>query len=277
MYAISTTKTPANSRPTANSQAKSQKTCLSYPKYLPDGLMIARGGGRMLCRWRPVAAASQMRCRPSSVVVVVTPYQYRNQTTSSPRQTSHHYVSKNLNHDVKINIKDQVKIISLGQGIVNVLLSRPNKLNSLDIPMFEAIAEAASRLRDDTELNKDLRVVIISGEGRAFCSGLDAKGVALSGPKSSLNALLKRPSAYGGNEGIGNLAQDVCYLWRKLPVPVIAVLHGYCFGGGLQIACGADMRFSTPDCKLSIMESRWGLIPDVSHLFASASVFLFLF
>ena len=238
-------------------------------------MMITRGGGRMLCRWQPVAIASQMRCRPSSAVVV-TPYQYRNQTTtSSPPQTSQHYEPKHQN-DVKINIKDQVKIISLGQGIINVLLSRPKKLNSLDIPMFEAIAEAASRLRNDTELNKDLRVVIISGEGRAFCSGLDAKGVALSGPKSSLNALLKRPSAYGGNEGIGNLAQDVCYLWRKLPVPVIAVLHGYCFGGGLQIACGADMRFSTPDCKLSIMESRWGLIPDVSHQFTLKFVFLFL-
>jgi enoyl-CoA hydratase/carnithine racemase len=165
--------------------------------------------------------------------------------------------------DIKINIKDHVKIISLGQGIVNVLLSRPNKLNSLDIPMFEAIAEAASRLRNDRELNKDLRVVIISGEGRAFCSGLDAKGVALSGPKSSLNRLLKRPSDYGGEEGLGNLAQDVCYLWRKLPVPVIAVLHGYCFGGGLQIALGADMRFARPDTKVSIMESRWGLIPDM--------------
>lgn len=166
--------------------------------------------------------------------------------------------------NIKVNINDHVKIISLGLGILNVVLSRPNKLNSLDIPMFEAIAEAASRLRTDNELNKDLRVVIISGEGRAFCSGLDAKGVALSGPKSSLNKLLKRPSGFGGEEGLGNLVQDVSYLWRKLPVPVIAVLHGYCFGGGLQIALGADMRFATRDCKVSIMESRWGLIPDMS-------------
>ena len=167
--------------------------------------------------------------------------------------------------NIRINIKDHVKLISLGQGIINVVLSRPNKLNSLCIPMFEAIAEAASMLQNDKELNKGLRVVIISGEGRAFCSGLDAKSVALSGrPKSSLNKLLKRPSGYGGDEGLGNLAQDVSYLWRKLPVPVIAVLHGYCFGGGLQIALGADLRFATPDCKLSIMESRWGLIPDMS-------------
>lgn len=164
-----------------------------------------------------------------------------------------------------IILRDRVKIISLGQGVVHVLLFRPDKLNSLDLPMFEAIAEAASRLRDDANLKKNLRAIIISGEGRAFCTGLDAKGVALSGPSDSLRRLLERPSQFGGEGGgpKGNLAQDVCYLWRSLPVPVIAVLHGMCFGGGLQIALGADMRFSTPDCRLSIMESRWGLIPDM--------------
>lgn len=129
--------------------------------------------------------------------------------------------------------------------------------------MFEAIADAASRLKNDVELKKGLRAVILSGEGRAFCTGLDAKSVALSGPSKNLNRLLERPSPYGGEEGLGNLAQDVCYLWRVLPVPVIACLHGMCFGGGLQVALGADMRFSTPDCRLSIMESRWGLIPDM--------------
>jgi enoyl-CoA hydratase/carnithine racemase len=79
-----------------------------------------------------------------------------------------------------------------------------------------------------------------------------------------MDRLLERPSGYGaaGNE-IGNLAQDVSYLWRELPVPVIAALHGMCFGGGLQIALGADMRYSTPDCKLSIMEGKWGLVPDM--------------
>eukprot|EP00571_Detonula_confervacea_P011988 CAMPEP_0172306224 /NCGR_PEP_ID=MMETSP1058-20130122/7334_1 /TAXON_ID=83371 /ORGANISM="Detonula confervacea, Strain CCMP 353" /LENGTH=375 /DNA_ID=CAMNT_0013018033 /DNA_START=59 /DNA_END=1186 /DNA_ORIENTATION=- len=163
----------------------------------------------------------------------------------------------------EINIQDRVKIIPLGQGIVHVLLSRPDKLNSLDIPMFEAIADAASRLKNDEHLSKNLRVVIFSGEGRAFSTGLDAKSVALSGPNKSLNRLLERPSGYGGEDGLGNLAQDVSYLWRGLPVPVIACLHGMCFGGGLQVALGADMRFSTPDCRLSIMESRWGLIPDM--------------
>eukprot|EP00584_Thalassiosira_punctigera_P021021 CAMPEP_0172573586 /NCGR_PEP_ID=MMETSP1067-20121228/136266_1 /TAXON_ID=265564 ORGANISM="Thalassiosira punctigera, Strain Tpunct2005C2" /NCGR_SAMPLE_ID=MMETSP1067 /ASSEMBLY_ACC=CAM_ASM_000444 /LENGTH=226 /DNA_ID=CAMNT_0013366193 /DNA_START=363 /DNA_END=1043 /DNA_ORIENTATION=+ len=131
------------------------------------------------------------------------------------------------------------------------------------MPMFEAIANAASRLKNDTSLNKDLRVVVMSGEGRAFCTGLDAKRVALAGPSKSLERLLERPSPYGGESGLGNLAQDVCYLWRELTVPVIICLHGMCFGGGLQVALGGDMRFSTPDCRISIMESRWGLIPDM--------------
>ncbi|KAL3759896.1 hypothetical protein ACHAWU_007640 [Discostella pseudostelligera] len=184
------------------------------------------------------------------------------QTTATPKSSSS-YMPKQSSNEV-LTLHDRVKIIPLEQGIIHVLLSRPDKLNSLDIPMFEAIANAAHHLKHDTKLRKNLRAVIISGEGRAFCTGLDAKSVVLSGsPSSSLKKLLERPSAYGGENGLGNLAQDVCYLWRGLPVPVIACLHGMCFGGGLQIALGADMRFSTPDCRLSIMESRWGLIPDM--------------
>ena len=125
------------------------------------------------------------------------------------------YKLKQSSTDSKtINIKDRIKIIPLQDGIIHVVLSRPSKLNSLDLPMFNAIAEAASLLQNDTTLNKNMRVVIISGEGRAFCTGLDAKSVALSGPKSALNELLERPSPYGGKDGVGNLAQDVCYLWR---------------------------------------------------------------
>mmetsp|Transcript_5909 Transcript_5909/g.9797 ORF Transcript_5909/g.9797 Transcript_5909/m.9797 type:complete len:322 (+) Transcript_5909:3-968(+) len=162
-----------------------------------------------------------------------------------------------------INIQNRVKIIPTDDGIIHVLLSRPTKLNSLDMPMFEAIADAASRLKNDPTLNKNMRVILLSGEGRAFCTGLDAKSVTLSGPTKNLDKLLERPSEFGGEDGLGNLAQDVCYLWRGLPVPVITCLHGMCFGGGLQVALGADMRFSTPDCRFSIMESRWGLIPDM--------------
>ena len=144
-------------------------------------------------------------------------------------------------------------------GICHVVLNRPDKLNAVDMKMFEAIAQTASDLRSD----RSVRAVILRGEGRAFCTGLDVKAV-LSNPQQQLQRLLERPSGYGvpGNE-IGNLAQDVSYLWRVLPVPVICVLQGMCYGAGLQIALGADFRFATPDCKLSIMETKWGLIPDM--------------
>jgi hypothetical protein len=135
------------------------------------------------------------------------------QKISTPKSSSSSYTIKQSSDEV-LTLHDRVKIIPLGQGIVHVQLSRPEKLNSLDIPMFEAIADAACRLKNDENLKKDLRVVIISGEGRAFCTGLDAKSVVLSGPSTSLKKLLERPSAYGGENGLGNLAQDVSYLWR---------------------------------------------------------------
>ncbi|KAL7541561.1 hypothetical protein ACHAXR_012799 [Thalassiosira sp. AJA248-18] len=221
-------------------------------------------------RWKEYPRDCQLQCRHQSSSSSVKSSTAKPQSTSEiTSKKSNSSSSTTTTYTVKqsantINIHNRIKIIPLGQGIVHVLLSRPNKLNSLDMPMFEAIADAASRLKNNEELSKDLRVVIMSGEGRAFCTGLDAKSVALSGPSKSLNRLLERPSGYGGEgDGLGNLAQDVCVLWRGLNVPVIACLHGMCFGGGLQIALGADMRFSTPDCRLSIMESRWGLIPDM--------------
>jgi enoyl-CoA hydratase/carnithine racemase len=152
-------------------------------------------------------------------------------------------------------------------GICHVRLNRPDKLNACDLPMFEAIAETASRLRDD----RSLRAVVLSGNGRAFCTGLDVQSVMKDGdPRQQIKRLLARPSGYGGSgdsaadgHNIGNLAQDVSMLWRQLPVPVIACLHGMCYGAGFQIALGADFRYATPDCKLSIMEGKWGLIPDM--------------
>ena len=140
-------------------------------------------------------------------------------------------------------------------GVARVELARPSKLNALDLPMFQAIAQHDK----DLKANDKVRAVILSGQGKAFSTGLDVKSIASASPMTTLETLLDRPSGK-----ITNLVQDAGYLWRDLPVPVIAVLHGMCFGGGLQIALGADFRFSTPDCKLSIMESKWGLIPDMS-------------
>ena len=159
----------------------------------------------------------------------------------------------------------RVRVEDLGDGIKHVVLSRPSKLNSLDMNMFEAIAAAAANLHDDASV----RAVILSGEGRAFCTGLDVRSMATGGnPFKSIERLLQRPSGYARSNAeaapLGNLAQDVGYLWRNLDVPVIASLHGMCFGGGMQIALGADFRFATRDCKLSIMEAKWGMIPDMS-------------
>ena len=145
------------------------------------------------------------------------PNQITSKSESSPQRqdiekgNTTTYTIKQSTKEIII-IQDRVKIIPIEDGIVNVQLSRPSKLNSLDIPMFESIADAASRLRNDTTLSKNLRAVIISGEGRAFCTGLDAKSVALSGPSKALTRLLERPSEFGGE--VSNLAQDVCYLWR---------------------------------------------------------------
>ena len=164
--------------------------------------------------------------------------------------------SLQLNSEV---LHDRVKIDKDNQGICHVTLNRPEKLNALDMKMFKALSETGKKISND----KEVRAVILSGTGRAFCSGLDVPSIIKDGtqgnPYKLLRELLDR--ADGQN---ANLAQELGYQWRQLNVPVIACLHGMCFGGGMQIALGADFRLATPDCKLSIMETKWGLIPDMS-------------
>jgi len=137
-------------------------------------------------------------------------------------------------------------------GIAHVRLCRPEKRNGLDLPMFEGIVAAGEALKSDASV----RAVILSGEGPAFCAGLDFKAF-LSTPDAK-ERLLDRPGARAAN-----VAQQVAWVWREVPVPVIAAIHGVCFGGGLQIALGADLRYATPDAKLSVMEAQWGLVPDM--------------
>jgi enoyl-CoA hydratase/carnithine racemase len=134
-----------------------------------------------------------------------------------------------------------------------VALTRPDKHNALDPAMFDAITAAALRLRDVP----GLRAVVLHGEGKSFCSGLDFVSVASSGEGlTGLTGPLEQPSP--------NYFQRPAYEWIRLPVPVIAAIHGNCLGGGLQIALAADIRICAPDAKLSVMESKWGLIPDMS-------------
>ncbi len=137
--------------------------------------------------------------------------------------------------------------------IAFVSLNRPKKYNGLDIAMFDALVKTAKKIRK----NRDLRAAIISGEGKCFSSGLDVSGIKKN-PLMIGKLLIKPGRRYT------NLAQEVAWCWRKLPIPVIAVIHGKCYGGGLQIALGADFRFAKPDSELSVMEIKWGLIPDMT-------------
>jgi enoyl-CoA hydratase/carnithine racemase len=148
-------------------------------------------------------------------------------------------------------MQDRVTV-SFARGIADVRLNRPDKMNALDGAMFEALVETGRGLRSE----RGLRAVVLSGEGRAFCAGLDvASFMAGGGGRSLFDRSPESPA---------NLAQRAAWIWTELPVPVIAAIHGVAFGGGLQIALAADIRFVTPDARLSVMEIKWGLIPDMS-------------
>ena len=147
--------------------------------------------------------------------------------------------------------------LSLINQIAYVRLTRAEKHNALDMPMFHDIADTIATLKKQ----KNLRAVILSGDGENFCTGLDIKEI-LRSPSNGAKLLFKWLPWHS------NLAQKVSTAWRELPVPVIAVIHGRCWGGGLQIALGADFRIATPDVSLSIMEGKWGLIPDMGGTLA---------
>lgn len=140
-------------------------------------------------------------------------------------------------------------------GIAQVRLTRPDKLNALTLQTLDELVATANELRKD----KTLRAVVLAGEGDSFCAGLDFASV-LKKPAGVLTAFTPRP--WRGT----NTFQEAPWAWRRLPVPVIAAVHGHCFGGGLQIALAADFRVATPDSEWSVLEARWGLIPDMSGI-----------
>jgi enoyl-CoA hydratase/carnithine racemase len=143
--------------------------------------------------------------------------------------------------------------IEIADHVAVVTLTRPEKHNALDIAMFEAISAAAERLAGEP----GVRAVVLHGDGPSFCSGLDVAGVMANQPGSDdLMAPLRG--------SVPNWFQRPVYRWIELPVPVIAAIHGYCLGGGLQIALAADVRFATPDARMSVLEVKWGLIPDMA-------------
>lgn len=149
--------------------------------------------------------------------------------------------------------------ISIEDGIADVRMNRADKRNALDNAMFTSLAAAGEYLKTLPEL----RAVVLSGDGASFCAGLDF---------GSFQAMAQGSSGQGGSVNAGamadgritHLAQQVCWVWQEVPVPVIAAVHGHALGGGMQIALGADIRIVHPDTQLSVREVHWGLIPDMT-------------
>ena len=158
---------------------------------------------------------------------------------------------------------DRVKV-SIEGGIADVRLDRADKRNALDPAMFDAIARAGK----DLVSNKEIRAVVLSGSGASFCAGLDFasfQSMANGGSSSS-----ETKSNSGENAGamqpgaITHLAQQICWVWQEVPVPVIAAIQGHALGGGMQLALGTDIRIAHPDTQFAMREVHWGLIPDMT-------------
>jgi len=148
--------------------------------------------------------------------------------------------------------EDRVRVQVGENGVATVTMVRADKHNALDQAMFEGLVNAAEQLAGEASV----RAVVLHGEGKSFCSGLDVASF-MAGSRGT-GVLLDR-----AENRVANFAQRVTYDWSLVPAPVIAAIHGNCFGGGLQIALGADIRIAAPDAKLSIMEIKWGLVPDM--------------
>ena len=150
--------------------------------------------------------------------------------------------------------------IDIERGVADVRLNRPDKYNALSGEMFKSIANAGERLARDNSL----RAVVLSGNGKGFCAGLDFQSFqGMAGGGGGGNGAAPSDVSTPNVGKPANLFQAVAYQWKTLPVPVIAAIHGVAYGGGFQIAMGADIRFARPDARLSVLEIKWGLIPDM--------------
>lgn len=151
-------------------------------------------------------------------------------------------------------MNDRVSV-TITDGVADVRLNRPEKMNALDMAMFSALVEVGEGLKADPAV----RAVVLSGEGRAFCAGLDL---------SSFQAMAGEGGLDLGSEAKGsritNRGQQAVYVWAEMPAPVIVAVHGVALGGGCQIALGGDLRYCRPDAQFSVLEIRWGLAPDMT-------------
>ena len=159
-------------------------------------------------------------------------------------------------------MNERLRVIDTGlAGVREVRLNRPDKHNALDAGLFQALAGIGERLAGEA----GLRAVVLSGEGPSFCAGLDMGNFAAMAEGSGAGVgggSRLEPRTHGDS----NLAQYAAMVWRSIPVPVIAAVHGVAFGGGLQVALGADLRLARADSRWSVMEIKWGLVPDMAGM-----------
>ena len=157
-------------------------------------------------------------------------------------------------HRKKINTHDihyQTIAVTVTDNIATITLNRPDKKNAMSFAMMRELIDCAGWIKKD----KTIRAVIITGAGDTFCAGIDLADLNEPKGRASIVWELVKPAQ--------SLFQKVCLIWRDMPVPVIACMHGHCIGAGLQLALACDIRIATPDCQLAIMEAKWGLVPDM--------------
>ncbi len=152
---------------------------------------------------------------------------------------------------------EQRVTVMITDGVADVRLARPEKRNALDGAMFAGLVTAGERLKAEP----GVRAVVLSGEGPDFCAGLDFAWFQAMRGGERLSFQVDLPPARGPARAAG---QRAAYVWTEIPVPVIAAVTGNALGGGLQIALGADIRIVAPDARMSVLEIRWGLVPDMT-------------
>lgn len=141
--------------------------------------------------------------------------------------------------------------------VATLWLNRPDKLNAMSADMWTDIPAAVDELNSDD----DVRVIVVAGRGNAFCVGIDITMLAALQPDDGSPAERSR-KLY---ETIRKL-QDTNSCFADSPKPVIAAIHGYCLGEGINLATACDIRLASSDAVLSVRETRLGLVADVGVL-----------